>query len=249
MPPRGLKTALKKPNVKLSGAGKFKGYVRVNPDGSTSSSRKLKGITKALSKHIFSNGNLPWGVGSRLGWKGKGGGRRRGSAVDAQLSRIVNSGAKTKAKFRLTRMAVGALKKVGLEPVVAQRAVASGKLGTAADLLCFHKKDNQLVVVEVKCGFTNVRHAPATKGNKKCKMHAPLSQVVDTALNRHLAQLAVTREMLQRDKAVADKLKQLGVDTDLGALLLYLDDESAELFVIPDWWARRGAKLLKALGG
>lgn len=248
MPPRGLKTALKKPNVKLSGAGKFKGYVRVNPDGSTSSSRKLKGITKALSKHIFSNGNLPWGVGSRLGWRGQGGGRRRGSAVDAQLTRIVNSGAKTKAKFRLTRMGIAALKKVGLEPVVAQRAVASGSLGTAADLLCFHKKDNQLVVVEVKCGFSE-RHAPATKGNKKCKMRAPLSQVEDTALHRHFAQLVVTREMLQRDKTVVDKLKELGLDTELGALLLYLDDESAELFVIPDWWKRRGAKLLKALGG
>ena len=247
MPPRGLKSALKKPNVKLSGAGKFKGYVRVFPDGTTG--RKLRGITKALDKHVFSDGALPWGLGSRLGWKGKGGGRRRGSAVDAQLSRIVNSGAKTKAKFRLTRMAVAALKKVGLEPVVAQRAVASGSLGTAADLLCFHKKDNQLVVVEVKCGFSDVRHAPATKGNKKCKMRTPLSQVEDTALHRHFSQLAVTREMLQRDKAVVYKLKELGLDTELGAVLLYLDDETAELFELPDWWLRRGAKLLKALGG
>ena len=246
MAPRGLKTFLKKPNVKLSGAGKFKGYVRVFPDGSTG--RKLKGITKALATRVFSDGALPWGVGSRLGWKGQGGGRRRGSAVDAQLSRIVNAGSKTPAKFRLTRMGIAALKKVGLEPVVAQRAVASGLLGTAADLLCFHKKDNQLVVVEVKCGFSE-RHAPATKGNKKCKMRAPLSQVEDTALNRHLAQLAVTREMLQRDKDVTKKLEALGVDTDLGAILLYLDDESAELFELPEWWTRRGAKLLKALGG
>ena len=246
MAPRGLKSALKKPNVKLAGSGKFKGYVRVNADGTTG--RKLKGITKALDKHVFSGGALPWGSGSRLGWKGKGGGRRRGSAVDAQLSRIVNSGAKTKAKFRLTRMAVAALKKVGLEPVVAQRAVASGKLGTAADLLCFHKKDNQLVVVEVKCGFSE-RHAPATKEGRRCKMRAPLSQVEDTALHRHLAQLVVTREMLSRDKAVTGKLKELGLDTDLGALLLYLDDESAELFELPEWWTRRGAKLLKTLGG
>ena len=248
MAPRGLKAFLKKPNVKLAGSGKFKGYVRVNADGS--SGRKLKGITKALTRHVFSDGSLPWGSGSRLGWKGKGGGRRRGSAVDAQLSRIVNAGSKAPAKFRLTRMAVAALKKVELEPVVAPRAVASGKLGTAADLLCFRKKDNnQLVVVEVKCGFTDVRHAPATKDGRRCKMRAPLSQVEDTALHRHLAQLAVTREMLLRDKAVAGKLKELGLDTDLGALLLYLDDESAELFELPDWWKRRGAKLLKALGG
>ena len=247
MAPRGLKASLKKPNVKLAGAGKFKGYVRVNADGTTG--RKLKGITKALARHIFSEGNLPWGVGSRLGWRGQGGGRRRGSAVDAQLSRIVNAGSKTQPKFRLTRMAVAALKKVGLEPVVAQRAVASGKLGTAADLLCFHKKNDQLVVVEVKCGFTGVRHAPATKEGRRCKMRAPLSQVEDTALNRHLAQLVVTREMLSRDKAVAGKLKELGLDTELGAILLYLDDETAQLFPLPDWWLRRGAKLLKALGG
>lgn len=247
MAPRGLKASLKKPNVKLAGSGKFKGYVRVNADGTTG--RKVKGITKALDKHVFSGGALSWGAGSRLGWKGKGGGRRRGSAVDAQLTRIVNSGAKTQAKFRLTRMAVAALKKVGLEPVVAQRAVASGSLGTAADLLCFEKKHKRLVVVEVKCGFTGVRHAPATKDGKKCKMRAPLSQVVDTALHRHFAQLVVTREMLLRDKTVVDKLKELGLDTELGALLLYLDDETAELFELPDWWARRGAKLLKALGG
>lgn len=247
MAPRGLKTFLKKPNVKLSGAGKFKGYVRVNADGS--SGRKLKGITKALARLVFSDGTLPWGVGSRLGWKGQGGGRRRGSAVDAQLSRIVNAGSKTQPKFRLTRMAVAALKKVGLEPVVAQRAVASGKLGTAADLLCFEKKHKRVVVVEVKCGFTDVRHAPATKEGRRCKMRAPLSQVEDTALHRHLAQLVVTREMLLRDKTVAGKLKELGLDTELGALLLYLDDESAELFELPDWWKRRGAKLLKALGG
>jgi len=247
MAPRGLKSALKKPNVKLTGAGKFKGYVRVNPDGSTS--RKLRGITKALSKHIFSDGTLPWGSGSRLGWKGKGGGRRRGSAVDAQLSRIVNSGAKTKAKFRLTRMAVAALKKVGLEPVVAQRAVASGSLGTAADILAYHAKNRRLVVVEVKCGYGGVRHAPATKDGKKCKMRAPLSQVVDTALHRHFAQVAATRQMLLGDKDVTKKLEALGLDTELGALLLYLDDETAELFELPDWWARRGAKLLKALGG
>ena len=246
MAPRGLKSALKKPNVKLAGSGKFKGYVRVNADGS--SGRKLKGITKALDKHVFSDGSLPWGSGSRLGWKGKGGGRRRGSAVDAQLSRIVNSGSKTPAKFRLTRMAVAALKKVGLEPVVAQRAVASGSLGTAADLLCFEKKHKRVVVVEVKCGFSE-RHAPATKEGRRCKMRAPLSQVEDTALHRHLAQLAVTREMLLRDKAVTGKLEELGLDTELGALLLYLDDESAELFELPDWWKRRGAKLLKALGG
>lgn len=246
MPPRGLKTFLKKPNVKLAGSGKFKGYVRVNADGSTG--RKLKGITKALSKHIFSDGSLPWGSGARLGWRGQGGGRRRGSAVDAQLSRIVNAGSKTPAKFRLTRMAVGALKKVGLEPVVAQRGVASGKLGTAADLLCFHKTDQSVVVVEVKCGFSE-RHAPATKDGRRCKLRAPLSQVVDTALHRHFAQVAATREMLLRDKAVVDKLKELGLGPELGALVLYLDDEQAELFELPEWWARRGAKLLKALGG
>ena len=246
MAPRGLKTFLKKPNVKLSGAGKFKGYVRLNADGTTG--RKLKGLTKALDKHIFSDGTLPWGSGARAGWKGQGGGRRRGSAVDAQLSRIVNSGTKAPAKFRLTRMAIGALKKVGLEPVVAQRAVASGAVGTAADLLCFHKEHQRVVVVEVKCGFTDVRHAPAAKAGRRCKMRAPLAQVVDSALHRHLAQLAATREMLRRDKSVVRKLDELGLDAELGALVLYLDDETAELFELPDWWVRRGAKLLKALG-
>lgn len=247
MAPRGLKAALKKPNVKLAGAGKFKGYVRINADGSTG--RKLKGVTKALARHVFSEGSLPWGSGSRLGWKGKGGGRRRGSAVDAQLTRTVNAGSKTQAKFRLTRMGIAALKKVGLEPVVAQRAVASGKLGTAADILAYHTKEKQLVIVEVKCGFSNVRHAPATKGGRRCKMRAPLSQVADCALHRHFAQLLVTLKMLTRDKEVTGKLADLGLETDMGAVLLYLDDNNAEIFELPDWWVRRGAKLLKVVGG
>ena len=112
-----------------------------------------------------------------------------------------------------------------------------------------HKKNNQLVVVEVKCGFTGVRHAPATKEGRRCKMRAPLSQVDDTALHRHLAQLAATRQMLLGDVDVVKKLQELALDGELGAVLLYLDDESAELFDLPDWWLRRGAKLLKALGG
>ena len=247
MAPRGLKTFLKKPNVKLVGTGKFKAFSRINSDGS--SGCKLKGLTKALGKHVFSDGNLPWGSGSRLGWRGQGGGRRRGSAVDAQLSRVVNSGSKTPAKFRLTRMAVAALKKVGLEPVVAQRAVASGKLGTAADILAYHAKNRRLVVVEVKCGYGGVRHAPATKDGKKCKMRAPLSQVTDCALHRHLAQVAATRQMLLGDKDVTKKLEALGLDGTLDAIVLYLDDNDAELFELPEWWERRGAKLLKALGG
>ena len=43
--------------------------------------------------------------------------------------------------------------------------------------------------------------------------------------------------------------EELGLDADLGAILLYLDDETAERFELPEWWARRGAKLLKTLGG
>ena len=249
MAPRGLKAALKKPNVKLSGAGKFKGYVRVNPDGSTG--RKLTGITKALDKHVFSDGSLPWGAGSRLGWKGKGGGRRRGSAVDAQLTRIVNSGAKTQAKFRLTRMAVAALKKVGLEPVVAQRAVASGSLGTAADLLCFEKKHNQprrrrgQVRIQQACA---TRRRPRAARSARCARRSRRSSTPrSTATSRSSS---ATREMLRRDKSRRPTSStSSGLDTELGALLLYLDDESAELFVIPDWWVRRGAKLLKVVGG
>ena len=101
------------------------------------------------------------------------------------------------------------------------------------------------MIVEGKCGFSDVRHAPATKNSRKCNMRAPLAQVADCALHRHFAQLLVTREMLARDKEVKDKLKDLGIETDLSAVLLYLDDDNAEIFELPEWWVRRGAKLLK----
>lgn len=247
MAPRGLKTTLKKKVcAKLVGTGKFKGFAKIHTDGSTGP--KLKGLTKALAKHIFSNGSLPWSTGSRLGWSGRGGGRRRGAAVDAQLSRIVNSGSKSSAKFRLTRMAISALKKIQLEPVVAQRAAVSGAIGTAADVICYNKKENCLVVVEVKCGYTQIRETPAMKNGKKCAMRTPLRQVIDCALHRHFAQLSVTAEMISRD-VVMETVESLGINTKLSAILLYLDDEDAEIFELPAWWLKRGAKILKAIGG
>ena len=244
MAPRGLKASLKKPNVKLEGAGKFKGYARINPDGS--SGRKLKGVTKALATRIFSDGALPWGSGSRLGWKGKGGGRRRGSAVDAQLSRIVNAG-QDPAKFRLTRWPSRAQKsRAGTGRRTARRCKRKSRHGRRPPLLPQEEQSTgrRGSQVRVYC----VRHAGDQEG-RRCKMRAPLSQVDDTALHRHLAQLAATRQMLLGDVDVVKKLQELSLDGELGAVLLYLDDESVELFDLPDWWLRRGAKLLKALGG
>ena len=123
--------------------------------------------------------------------------------MDAQLTRLVNAGpaAMKNAQhvYNLTKMALAAFAEQNLEPVFAQRAVCSARVGTAADLIAYCPETNQIVVVELKCGHDHGRRAPAEKGGLPCKMKGPLKAALDTVLHRHLAQLTVTREMLIRE--------------------------------------------------
>ncbi len=255
MPPRGLKAALKKSApAKLSGTGRFKGFVRLRqgkPEG-----KKLKGLTKRLASKLHSDGALP--AIARRGeprpgghWKGKNGGRARGSRVDAQLTRLVNAGpaAMKNAQhvYNLTKMALAAFAEQNLEPVFAQRAVCSARVGTAADLIAYCPETNQIVVVELKCGHDHGRRAPAEKGGLPCKMKGPLKAALDTVLHRHLAQLTVTREMLIREAETMRRLGDLGVDSTVEGLLMYVTDSGVESFPLSEWWVRRGARILDAL--
>lgn len=256
MVPKGLKKLLKEnaPSV-LTGKGKSKGF-RVLSKGSKG--RRLRGVTKLLEKKLWSSGALPTiakRAGPRAGghWRGPLGGRMRGKRVDAQLTRLINSGPSVAKKmqhvYRLTNIVLSGLKSRGLEPVLAQRCVLSERhrLGTAADILAFDKKQNQLVLVELKCGFSFGKTAAAVHEGKMCTMREPLHRAADCHTNRHLAQLAATREMLVRERETMASLQKVGVQSEVEGLLMYADDDALEFHQLNAWWKKRAPKILEAI--
>ena len=254
MSPRGVKKLLKSTApVKLTGSGRYKGF-EVIKQGKRSGI-KLKGLTKRLDSNVFSGGTFPSialrGTEHRHGWRGAGGGRKRGVAVDAQLSRAINSGKVTpqKGQYSLTKLALIALHEHGLEPVMAQRGCCSEqcKIATAADVICYEPSNSRLVVIELKCGHSGSKTAPALSGGKHCYMDGPCSSAYDNTLNRHLAQLAVTRELFANESNTVTKLNDLGIDSVVGAALLYVNEESCELFSLPKWWSDRAPRILQSL--
>ena len=254
MSPRGVKTLLKSTSpVRLSGKGRFRGFELLKQ--SKPSGIKLKGLTKQLGNKIFSDGRLPaiatHGTERRHGWSGSGGGRKRGTAVDAQLSRAVNSGNITpqKGQYSLTKLALIALHEHGLEPVVAQRGCCSEqcKIATAADVICYEQANSRLVVVELKCGHSGSKTAAAQVDGKACSMSSPVAAAKDNVLNRHLAQLAVTRELFANEPSTIAKLNDLGINSVVGGVLLYVNEETCELFSLPKWWSDRAPRILQTL--
>ena len=257
MAPRGLRAALKKSAPgKLAGVGKRKGYVLVKQG--KKSTTKLRGLTKLLQKKLWSQGELP-GIAKRAEprpgghWRGPKGGRARGTRVDAQLTRLVNAGPSAVKKaghiYLLTRLALAAFAERGLEPLLAQRVVASERhcIGTAADVVCYSKKENRIVVVELKTGHDHGRKAAARKNGLACKMKGPLAQATDCVVHRHLAQLATTVGLLKREHATLDRIAELGVEREPSGLLMYVADHGVEFFNLPVWWERRGARILDQL--
>lgn len=238
--------------AKLTGAGKWRAF-RALRQGQPTGAR-LRGLTKQLAKKMWSDGTLPREATEstvrRGGWRGKGGGLRRGRAVDAQVSREVNAG-KVKPKtgqYSLTKLVFAALEEHGLEPVVAQRAVHNTVIGTAADVLCYEASTGMLYVVELKCGCSGNKMASATgKGGKSLNMKKPLGAVADCVLNRHLLQLACTRELLVLETDTMKRLMALGVDAVVGACLLYVNDETTELHTLCSYWEERAPRVLAAL--
>ena len=216
----------------------------------TPTGKRMRGLTRRLAMRAWSTGVIPRPAASkRTGWKGKGGGRRRGTAVDAQLSRVVNRGVTRPAKgqFRLTQLVLGALAQASMRPLLAQRGVcdASRCIATAIDLLCYNRTSNRLVVIELKCGHGNGRSDVARSDDGACTMRGPLSKVKDTILNRHFAQLAATRELFVRERDTLAQLVAMGVDADVDAILLYVNDEKVETYELHNWWTKRASKLIQ----
>lgn len=254
MPPRGLRTLLKTSKAcKLVGSGIKKRFETCSPDGRGVS---LRGLTKRLEKRAFSDGHLPpIAIHSQPAaggaWRGAGGGRRRGSAVDAQVSRLagLSSAARKKASMlRLTKMVFAAFEERGLEPVLGQRGVSSvhHRIGTAVDIVCHDANKNNIVLVELKCGHSQGRKNAATKGNEECFMRGPLSGAKDTVLNRHLAQLSATTALFERERKTSSKLGEMGIES-VRSVVLYANDDRVDFYEMPQWWKKKGRSLLDFL--
>lgn len=252
MLPRGLKAALKQgAPCRLVGSGKRKRFE------ATASRTALRGLTKRLQARVFSNGTFPLvAIESTVRpsgghWRGKGGGRRRGRAVDAQVTRLAAMSEARRGASKmlvLTRMLFAALAEEGLEPVMGQRAVCSTRhrVGTAADIVCYSAETKALVVVELKCGHTGSKVAAAVRDGKPCTMATPLRRVSDCYLHRHMAQLAVTHHLLMREARTLQKLKRAGVQT-VDAVLMYASDDGVDVYRLDDWWTRKAEALLDRL--
>lgn len=256
-PPRGLKKILcETQGCKLTGTGKFKSFQRLHqgvPHGC-----RLRGLHKALEKHIYSEGSLPETAirasGRRPGghWGGPNGGRKRGARVDAQISRIINMGPSAEKKlhvYNLTKSAFAALQMAGLTPVYAQRATCRGSLGTAADLIVWDEAEQKLGIVEVKCGYDKARDAPAKRGGRICRLQSPLEGAKDTTRNRHMAQLLATCQMTANEEGLFARLASLGIQNDIKGVLLYINDDGAEITVLDHWWQSRGGALVTKMSG
>ena len=219
----------------------------------------MRGLTKRIEKCLWSSGTLPVIArqsDARPGghWRGPKGGQKRGSRVDAQLTRVVNAGpAATKREahlYRLTRLVLAGLACRKLEPLLAQRAVLSERhrVATAPDIVAYDKERNRLVLVEVKCGYPQGRTAAARDARgKACYMRGPLKTASDCNLHRHLAQLAITRELFRRESSTLDRIGEIGLERDVDGVLLYACDDGVETHALGDWWKRRATKALDAI--
>lgn len=254
MPPRGLKQLVQKSAPGKFCRGKVQGFRAVDAEGKYEGNT-LAGITKKLAERVYSKGEIAMTSGGGwvpAAWRGADGGRRRGSAVDHQVSRLAAMGKQARqnaTKYKFTSLAFAALEDAGLEPLVGQRVVLCKQRGlaTACDLVCYSKDRHALVVVELKTGFAGDRERAAVFQRKTQKMGAPCSTALDSTLHRHLAQLTVTRHMLAAETSLRAALKSKFEISTIEGALLYVCDADMQIHALPDWWTRRGKALLAAL--
>jgi hypothetical protein len=241
--------------VTLSKRGGYKCFIS---KARVQSRRKpFRGLTKCLESKLFSKASMPRAkLHSTIrvrGWKGKMAGRRRGVAVDKQLTSIANGtvkspGSKTRL-HQLTSLALAALEKQGLTLVCAQRGVcsASSSIATAIDLVCIEKGVQALWIVEVKCGYHNIRTTPGKLKGKVAYFRQALSRCTDTAEHRHFAQLASTLHMFLQEERTLRTLQEVHGVSKIKGALLYLSDTQVDFVKMDRWWIDRATSILNAI--
>ena len=216
----------------------------------------MRGLTRMLEERIFSGASLP-AITRRATapradrrWRGKNAGRRRGMAIDAQLTSIANarSSSRPKRLYRLTKTALGILSTQRIALVRGQQPVIceASNIASAVDLVGL-RNATELVLIEVKTGYDEGRLVAAMANGMPQKMHSPLSRASDCLMHRHLAQLSATSAMFVSNDALMKQLEEAGVRTVTG-MLIYVSDQDVEVVELMEWWSVRGSALLRALG-
>lgn len=248
MPKRGLKSLLKR--TAPGKLGTFKGHACFRDRDR----KAYRGITKLLATKLYSSGFLPDEAikgGFRGGfWRGKKGGRRRGSAVDSQVSRLANSSDKVRKsarKLQLTATVLTALKHHGMTMIAGQRVVldASRGVATAIDVVC-QRGDDELVLIELKTGYAGDRKAAALRGGRQCFLSSPCSRAKDSLVNRHQAQAAVGLALFKNETHTQDQLAELGI-VHVTAGVLYANESGSDLHMLSEYWSKRGAGIVRSI--
>ena len=253
MAPRGLKSLLNRTHrCKLFKRGGYHRYHTINMGNDSSSGTVLRGVTKRLEHNVFSRGMLPsiarYGNERRSTWRGPQGGRKRGTAVDAQVSRLASASVDKRRGSRMLRPSkrlFDTLKSKNISIVMGKRGVCSPfhRIGTEVDLVCYDEINDALVLVELKCGHTGCKLAGAVLGTHTCNMNGPLHKAVDNTLNRHMAQLAVTHRLFVNEKDTMEKLDQMGV-REVKGMLVYTTDDEVSIYDLDKWWIQKASGIL-----
>jgi len=164
----------------------------------------------------------------------------------SRLAKLTDAQRADASQLKLTKLTFAALRYHGLTPVTAQRVVLDEVLnvGTAIDIICL--RGSELCVTELKTGYAGDRAVAARVGGAAQMMQRPFHRASDCVLHRHFAQLAATLALFESEIETINTLKEIGV-TNVRGILLYVNDAETELHELPDWWARRGDKLLSVL--
>ena len=234
--------------AKLIGRGARRGFRRVSATKKLGA--PLRGLTKRLDLTVYSNGELP-GITKQAfikrrdtKWKGKSKGRRRGVAVDAQLTAIANGRKLNENTHWLTRVAISALRAEDLRLVCGQHPVVSptGGVATAVDLVAL-RGSNELILIEVKTGYDEGRLLPVTRNGRAEHMQGPLHAAIDCVTHRHLAQLAAASAMFKADLSLTRQLTTAGIQK-ISGLLLYVTDDDVQIISLCDWWSSKAAAIM-----
>ncbi len=117
-------------------------------------------------------------------------GMERGKEVDHQISNWANEPEPPRKPHVYSEKIAAAILKLGLVPIGGQVPVYDDDLmiATAADLVCYSKKNNCLVLCEIKCGWNGSGAYKKASG----RMHSAMSAFDNSPANQHQIQLGMT---------------------------------------------------------
>jgi hypothetical protein len=226
--------------------------VKFNPfkQGFFYKEKRLKGLTKELSKIFFSDYKYISGKKKRIGKtigvnpkiKSLRDGNQRGKVVHTELSNYVNKycfgNEKLRKKFldnhrqlhTYTLYSIYGFPELDINPILAEVPVADvhNYLASACDLLYVNKND-ELGIIEMKTGFDGC----FTKGSGPLDIPDEQDVPTNSPLNQAQLQLTFTLVLLERTFQVQPTFKTI----------INVSDSGIDRYELTDWFYERRYKL------